>query len=1483
MYAVSPGLQAAIASPERTVRLKASIDWDNDGGNTVPCSDTFDNRTSTSGWTISSDGYAYLHFGTGGTVLLADYQVSGGAGTQSVPVANGFRHAFIPASSLSIADQDIVVEWSCPDPAGAQLEPCNIEVRVQDQSNLILTRVAVAPGGAVLVSMFHNQTGNNYTLVNPAAVPNLTYSSSVHWFTRTQALGPYVRMRVWPAGRAEPKIWHAAAYDATWASGGWGLRSGIQAGNGNTKPVLFSYYSATVATSPYDDVSAKLGRLSVKRAITGQLPDDVLVVEGISAATASGDLAKGDTSDEQLDAVRYWSRFNPASPIYGKPRANRSADVAVEFLTDGGWESVPRLTNGVMRSLPVSVGDATASLELLDARDRFRTPITLPGAIADGPWDGVSHPTKPGLEASWIVSYILWQCGYPLSPPPRSTCVLWQPMHGSAIPFVQAAYAGAPLAYQVEIASATTPPVRIPFTGDAPMFLAADPVVGDPAAATGGWLYTKSPCASVAADGWDGNGRCIGIRVEAWVQVQVVSPDPFPVFIETYVDTVSTVARVQCYVGSDGRMYAIVENDTVTTQINGPTLTPGSGWHFVGWHIDDVNGRAAFRLDNTTYTYVFTPTTASPRALTQAVYTDVTAFCPIAEIHVSMGHGLAETDPWLPTTYTKPAAVDRLQNRQLTGIAPGAKPVEAWTLLQQVAGAERALVWVDYDGVPTVWSRARLNSPDALTAVRTVTAKTDLLSLSYRDDRDMIRNIVRVPYSPITAAGSTPIWSLTELASIPAGESRVYKVKFDALASSTLVVDGRANTSSAGTGTAYSFSAIFGNGVAVNVTLTSPTTADLTARNITNTTLYLVDGSGVPYLILSGQPLKTEEPPDVEVSDAASRTEFGDSPLDVTGNPWIQTEAFARGTAFQLLALLRDEQVVFDDIVIPGDPTLEPFDRIRLQDPTGLVLDTPLTLENVSDEFTNPGYESALVARPARGQWIAGGPGVGTPIGTTILGGDPTGAVTTPGGGGPATVAASAVLSASSALSAAARGTFGAAAALAAGSTLTATANGPGTVSAAATLTAASALTAGATQSTSGAAALSAASSLSAAATTSGSTSLDEWDDMTTTLLVAANDAPSDVKAAANYVCDGTADNVEIQAAITAAAGNGKRVQLSMGTFQLAAQVNLDGVDDVDVEHDIYFRGCGPSNTILVAASGLTAGIAARKVAKVHVSDMRVQVVGATHGFASVATNTSTAGYRSFWLSTWKNLQVVGPFDGTHSGYAFHFESPFRSTFENLEAVGVGNGVRLFSSNNAFNPGDCTFTRCFMDLFGNNRFGYKIESTVASGNMNQITMNVCEAIASGTGCTGIYMGGTGPVTHVKWWGVNLEQFDTIVNFNNGNGNVVDMNYVECRNVTGLSAFVFGSGSSGNMISRVGFWYCPVNINMFSKAGGSATYPNFAQDVNIFGDGGTVSLGFTGTGTVNAPGTDTLLRKRINNSGGTASGTNVNFAPGAVNF
>lgn len=349
---------------------------------------------------------------------------------------------------------------------------------------------------------------------------------------------------------------------------------------------------------------------------------------------------------------------------------------------------------------------------------------------------------------------------------------------------------------------------------------------------------------------------------------------------------------------------------------------------------------------------------------------------------------------------------------------------------------------------------------------------------------------------------------------------------------------------------------------------------------------------------------------------------------------------------------------------------------------------------------------------------------------------------------------------------------------------------------------------------------------------------------------VAASDASAAEKAKATAVCDGTADNVEIQAAINACKGVGI-VQLSAGNFALAAQLTIYGDNDVDAESDHHLYGAGPSNTSLNVASGLASGIHISRSAKVHLAHFRLAVVGASHGISANYSGVTASGYRSFWGSSFKNIQVVGPWDGSHTGYAFHLGSFFRSTFENLEAGGIGNGIRVYGESNQFNIGDSVFIRCFMDLMGNNRRCYSIESTVSGTTTNQIDMIMCEGITSGTGCTGFYLGGTDLVTSIKIHGANMEQVDTVVDFANAVGCDFDGNYLELRsgassNTTQLVNI--GTNSTHNRVSKVSMWYTAGTAYLTKSVATSTTEPNLVEQVRIYADTGaniTNSIGTAG--------------------------------------
>lgn len=81
------------------------------------------------------------------------------------------------------------------------------------------------------------------------------------------------------------------------------------------------------------------------------------------------------------------------------------------------------------------------------------------------------------------------------------------------------------------------------------------------------------------------------------------------------------------------------------------------------------------------------------------------------------------------------------------------------------------------------------------------------------------------------------------------------------------------------------------------------------------------------------------------------------------------------------------------------------------------------------------------------------------------------------------------------------------------------------------------------------------------------------------TYVIAAADAPAHVKAQADYECDGTADDVEIQAAITALPTGGGLLQLTEGTFNTNTKLVLPG------SKAFILQGQGHSTLIKLAAN----------------------------------------------------------------------------------------------------------------------------------------------------------------------------------------------------------------------------------------------------------------------------------------------------------
>jgi len=196
-------------------------------------------------------------------------------------------------------------------------------------------------------------------------------------------------------------------------------------------------------------------------------------------------------------------------------------------------------------------------------------------------------------------------------------------------------------------------------------------------------------------------------------------------------------------------------------------------------------------------------------------------------------------------------------------------------------------------------------------------------------------------------------------------------------------------------------------------------------------------------------------------------------------------------------------------------------------------------------------------------------------------------------------------------------------------------------------------------------------------------------------VLVASSDAPQTVKDAADFVCDGTGDQTEVNAAIAAAvpaAGGRGKVQLTGGRFNLSGSVIM--------RTGVWLQGAGPFTELkainLTALSGAGDQVALVKLFDInthltHLSDMWISgnfSAGGSvaHGicYESASSGDSHAGYPATSPDPShqvRNLYVQGFSNGT-ARHGIYLRNDLRNcSVRNVLVREVGgNGVFLESA-----------------------------------------------------------------------------------------------------------------------------------------------------------------------------------------------------------
>lgn len=722
--------------------------------------------------------------------------------------------------------------------------------------------------------------------------------------------------------------------------------------------------AGTLRPQTVDDLSPFVVSLDLDRTLSGDLPEEVRLVEGSAVAALSADLSYFDPNDDSHDSTWYFSKFSTESPLAPYRKLWQRVLLQVGFDTINGPVFHPRMT-GYTRSFNVAAGQDTR-MTAIDSRALMRNGVVLPAIFANEPFITASRePKRPGLESSFLVSNTLYQSGFVLSPQPRASVVLYVPFHGSAFPFIGNTD---PLIYAYQGTHW--------FTGSGPK----DPVKFD----TGPFFLgtarpPESTVTKVSMLTDDGSINLFNtvskprLILECFLRIRPSGNNKAEFLMKP---TTGSTSEVTVYVDRDLSINATVsvERSTGTnTQTATSTLTWPSDeqWHRLWVLVDSTGNVVRFRVDESDRDDVaLAALPGSDVALgshQERVDMRHEDGAQMAELQIISS--IAAVLPSNVGSMTVPEKV--IVDRSVSTLVgnPYTTRQEAWDVLTDLAQAEQAIVYFDEQGRFNWRTRERLVQQPAQNVQFELTADKTLLELGSEEHADQIRNTVNVSYSPVTYTSRGEVFAATEIIQLMPNESITVISGGKGSFLGGFIIDVSISTTETGSNIVATESN-FGDYITVGIGRIDADTIEMTITNLGGSTLYFVDATGAPLFRILSDLVSTSEETASVTATVPSDT-YGDFQLNVDPGRFVQEFGVADVLATALAIELSDPQPTLNNIEIAGDPRIRIGDRVRIRDRNHTALDGDYWIMGVRDNFASTGeYTQTISARLAADLFI---------------------------------------------------------------------------------------------------------------------------------------------------------------------------------------------------------------------------------------------------------------------------------------------------------------------------------------------------------------------------------------------------------------------------------------------------------------------------------------------------------------------------------
>lgn len=756
------------------------------------------------------------------------------------------------------------------------------------------------------------------------------------------------------------------------------------------------------------DISKYVVSIDTQRNLTTDLPSQSRLTAGTVAATCDIELGghtavmnKVTGQVQQMTGAQLWHPYSKISPFYGLKRAGAPVQVwlglpsAIDPVTNlpTDYQYVYHFT-GYISQKPTTTASSATTLNCVDGSDRLHGSTPLPMVLA-GDAFGITT-ARYGLNAQWIIDYILRRNGIYASPPTTDDTIVSTTMHGSMFPEV-----GDPITAQI-----------FPF-GSAVAALESPPFV------QGLWGLA---CTSVRQDG---SGTFVTPTVD-------VKPKGTPVLDGT---TGGLQVEFVMYVGAsysgtgdfsqqnlffsvdntdDWMNVMLMDDGTLRVWIRGgedvivgPHADNGTAaWRYLGVHIKFNSATSVTCTFNVSgVTTVVTKTITSGSWTAGAKIVDIGSSANAAIESIMWKYRTTPSFTWM--SFIPNAVLEKSLN-QLTVCPYDPDGTDAWNTITDIVAAELGFAGFNEAGIFRFRNRYSRNQPFSYTlpASLFMYGTNSLKDAQAVESTAGIANIVSATATPYSVQAPTWVWTLGDVLRVPARTTVTIWASFQSAVfgtptSASFLPTGTPDpTTGAFNGNFYRASTTRdGKGAAVsNLIITVTPFIDSARIDIQNPNrgqdawivaptrdpngaLYADQSQvGTPMLYLWGRAvvdstdngggnLAGSISAAASETDERSRKDYGDQEYDIPNSKWLQSVRSARDLVLEVLTNTCRPIPQVPQIAAIFDP------RLELKDTLGIVTEG-------WDGVNNTGYVSGIhttISKDAGGAMellfrMAGGP-----------------------------------------------------------------------------------------------------------------------------------------------------------------------------------------------------------------------------------------------------------------------------------------------------------------------------------------------------------------------------------------------------------------------------------------------------------------------------------------------------------------------------